>query len=154
MTLESVKPSRAGTLNGFLVFGSPLTFGWAAENVSYDSGIIFPFDSVSSPALFTRKKGARQMATYIVSYDLMKQGQNYTCIVQKLNADPIHWHAQGSVWIIETNQTAVQVRDHLQSCLDSNDKLIVARLHGEAAWMGYGDNITNWLKERLSKEFA
>jgi hypothetical protein len=92
------------------------------------------------------------MATYMVTYDLMKQGQNYTCITNKLDAYPTHWHAQGSVWIIETSQTAAQIRDSLQSCLDTNDKLIVAKLEGEAAWYGYTDAICTWLKDRLEKK--
>jgi len=91
------------------------------------------------------------MSAYLVTYDLMAQGQNYTCITQKLKSYPTHWHAQGSVWIIETDQTAAQVRDGLLLCLDSNDKLIVARLAGEAAWFGYPAQVTKWLKDRLEK---
>lgn len=92
------------------------------------------------------------MAAFIVTYDLMKQGQNYTCITNKLKAYPTHWHAQGSVWIIETSQSASQVRDSLMACLDQNDKLLVARLEGEAAWFGYSDQIGRWLKDRLEKK--
>lgn len=56
---------------------------------------------------------------------------------------------QQSVWIIVTDQTAVQIRDYLGPCLDSNDKLFVAKLSGEAAWKGYKDSITQWLKKFL-----
>lgn len=90
------------------------------------------------------------MAAYIVTYDLMKQGQNYDCLCKKLEEYPTHWHAQGSVWLIQTSLSAVQVRDDLASCLDSNDKLIVARLQGEAAWQGYGEQINSWLKGLLT----
>jgi hypothetical protein len=44
----------------------------------------------------------------------------------------------------------VQVRDSLKACLDSNDKLLVAKLSGEAAWSGHSDDITKWLKGRLA----
>ncbi|MBB4096969.1 hypothetical protein [Sphingomonas kyeonggiensis] len=91
------------------------------------------------------------MAAFIVTYDLMKQGQNYTCITNKLKSYGTHWHLQGSVWIIETTQSAVQIRDSLKPCLDQNDKLLVARLEGEAAWLGYGDEEGKWLKDRLQK---
>lgn len=90
------------------------------------------------------------MATYIVTYDLHKQGQNYDCIIKKLEAYGTYWHMQQSVWIISTSQTAAQVRDNLQVCLDQNDKLFVGRLSGEAAWVGYEDRITQWLKSTLS----
>jgi hypothetical protein len=94
------------------------------------------------------------MGAFVVTYDLMKQGQNYNCLIAKLNAYPIHWHAQGSVWIIETAKSAAQIRDELMSCLDANDKLIVARLEGEAAWIGYNSGISEWLKGRLEPRKA
>lgn len=89
------------------------------------------------------------MAAYIVCYDLHKEGQNYKCLEEKLQAYGAHWNAQRSVWLIVTNQTAVQVRDNLASCLDSNDKLIVAGLSGEAAWRGYNQDVTDWLQKQL-----
>lgn len=89
------------------------------------------------------------MSAYIVSYDLHQQGQNYTCLIEKLKGYGTHWHMQQSVWIVVTNQTAVQIRDNLSPCLDSNDKLFVGKLSGEAAWKGYSSSITQWLKKHL-----
>ena len=89
------------------------------------------------------------MAAYIVTYDLNKPGQNYKCVAEKLEAYPAHWKVQQSVWLLRTNQSAKQVRDIVGECLDPNDKLIVAKLSGEAAWKGYGDKISEWLKETL-----
>lgn len=90
------------------------------------------------------------MATYMVTYDLHLHGQNYECITSKLKEYGTHWHAQGSVWIIKTSTSAAQVRDELLDCLDSNDKLIVAKLAGEAAWFGYPANTTSWLQDALT----
>ena len=90
------------------------------------------------------------MATYIVTYDLHAKGQNYDCIHQKLKSYGTNWHVQGSVWLIQTSQSAVQVRDYLSTCLDSNDKLLVAKLSGEAAWKGYSQKVTDWIKARLN----
>jgi len=89
------------------------------------------------------------MSCYVVAYDLMKSGQNYECLIKKLKAYGTYWHAQGSVWFVVSDQTAVQIRDSLSSCLDSNDKLIVAKLEGEAAWIGYGKEVSDWLLEQL-----
>lgn len=89
------------------------------------------------------------MSTYIITYDLHKQGQNYGCLHKKLEAYPTHWHVQQSVWIVETSADAAQIRDNLAACLDSNDKLLVAKLSGEAAWIGYSSKVTAWLKGRL-----
>jgi hypothetical protein len=89
------------------------------------------------------------MPSYVVAYDLHKVGQNYECLIKKLKTYDTHWHVQQSVWIVISNQTSAQIRDFLTPCLDSNDKLIVARLSGEAAWYGYADSITQWLKKYL-----
>ena len=91
------------------------------------------------------------MSAYIVSYDLYKTGQNYECLKMKLEAYPVHWKMQLSVWVIETSQSATQVRDGLKGCLDANDKLFVGKLSGEAAWSGYTDNGSSWLKLLLEK---
>jgi len=91
------------------------------------------------------------MAAYIVTYDLHQTGQNYDCIKKKLESFPKCWHMQGSVWVVETNQTALHVRDSLNSCLDDNDNLLVARLSGEAAWQGFKDAGSKWLKKLLEQ---
>ena len=90
------------------------------------------------------------MAAYIVTYDLHKQGQNYSCITKKLEEYGYYCHLQGSVWVIVTSQNCVQIRDNLMQCLDANDKLFVGQLAGEAAWTGYTNNISDWLKGALS----
>lgn len=89
------------------------------------------------------------MASYIVTYDLHEQGQRYDCVVKKLRAYGTYFHMQGSVWIIVSSKAAKEIRDDLKSCLDSNDKLFVARLTGEAAWAGYDSEDGKWLRENL-----
>lgn len=93
------------------------------------------------------------MATYIVNYDLNKHGQNYNCIVKKLESYSTYWHMQGSGWILITNDSAKQIRNNLKPCLDSNDELFVAKLSGEAAWAGYNSDITEWLKLALTNQY-
>lgn len=89
------------------------------------------------------------MNSYIVVYDLHEEGQNYACLYKKLKLYPTHWHMQRSVWIIATTQSAAQIRDNLRPCLDSNDKLFVGALRGEAAWIGFTQKATQWLKGLL-----
>lgn len=88
------------------------------------------------------------MSAFIVTYDLHQQGQNYTCIINKLKAYPTHWHMQGSVWIVVTTQSAVEIRDNLKTCLDSNDELFVGKLSA-AAWSGYSGDVSQWLKKHI-----
>lgn len=90
------------------------------------------------------------MAAYVVTYDLMRQGQNYEGITKRLQSYPTHWHVQQSVWIVVTTQNASTIRDYLAATLDANDKLIVARLSNEAAWTGYDASVSQWLKQVLA----
>lgn len=89
------------------------------------------------------------MAAFVVTYDLVKQGQNYDCLYKKLNSYPTRWHAQGSVWVVVTEETATQIVNSLKGCLDANDKLFVAKLSGEATWIGYEQDVSDWLKKQL-----
>jgi len=91
------------------------------------------------------------MSAYIVTYDLHTPGQKYACLKEKIEAYGYYCHLQGSVWIIVASNDAKSIRDNLQSCLDNNDSLFVARLSGEAAWTGFSDETTKWLKEGLNK---
>lgn len=59
------------------------------------------------------------MATYIVTYDLSKRGQNYDCLYEKLDAYGTKWRMQKSVWIIVTDQEAMEIADALLPCLES-----------------------------------
>lgn len=90
------------------------------------------------------------MSAYIVAYDLRKKGRNYDCVHEKLNRYPWHWHMQESVWVIQTTQSAVQICDSLESCLDSNDTLFVGKLSREVAGEGLPEEGEEWLKNVLS----
>lgn len=85
------------------------------------------------------------MAAFIVTYDLNQQGQNYQCIIGKLEAMGA-FRMQQSVWIVSSMSTEVAIRDTLTPCLDRNDKLFVGCLSG-AAWRGYTDEVSTWLKK-------
>lgn len=89
------------------------------------------------------------MTTYVVCYDLHKEGQNYECVIKKLKAYGTYCRIQRSVWIVCTSQSAKQVRDDIGACLDDNDKLFVGALSGEGAWKGYPQTTTDWLQKNL-----
>lgn len=89
------------------------------------------------------------MSSYIISYDLHKEGQNYECLKKKLKAYGTYWHTQRSVWIITTSQTLNEIFNNLKSCIDSNDKLFVGELSGQPKWKGYSDKVTAWLNKNL-----
>ena len=37
----------------------------------------------------------------------------------------------------------------MTTCLDANDKLFVGGLSSEAAWIGHGKQVSDWLKHSL-----
>lgn len=90
------------------------------------------------------------MSTYMIGYDLNKPGQNYDDLYEAIkNQGSTWWHHLDSTWIIVSTKTAVDIRDNLSKYLDSNDKLLVAKLSGEAAWKGFSDKGSDWLKKNL-----
>jgi len=88
------------------------------------------------------------MAVYLVSYDLKKPGKDYQPLWTRLS----EWKAiriLESVWIINWNTTAVQLRDDLRAKIDQNDCLAVLRLSNEGAWVNLQGNNGQTLKEWL-----
>ena len=91
------------------------------------------------------------MKTYMIGYDLNKTGQDYTALISKIkNTFGTWWHHLDSTWIVKSDLTAAQIVNLLSPLIDRNDELLVARLNGEAAWVGFDDKGSNWLKENLS----
>ena len=82
------------------------------------------------------------MAVYLVTYDLRKPGRDYA---------PVHTFLKQlayckdleSVWLIDTNWTAAQIRDALNQRIDANDKTFVVRLMRD--WAAYGFGCGDWL---------
>ena len=89
------------------------------------------------------------MATYIISYDLNKPGQNYNDLYDAIKSFGTWWHHLDSTWLIVTTQTATQIRDKLTRHLDNNDCLLVVKSGGVGAWTGFSDKGSQWLKDNL-----
>ena len=89
------------------------------------------------------------VATYIISYDLNKAGQNYKTLYDAIKSYGTWWHHLDSTWCIVTSHTAAEVRDHLSGCIDSNDCLLVVKSSGEAAWTGFNDRGSKWLEDHI-----
>jgi uncharacterized membrane protein len=89
------------------------------------------------------------MRTYMVGYDLNKPAQNYPDLINALKQYPNWWHHLDSTWILKTNDSAATIRANLKQYIDGNDELLVAALNGEAAWSGFNDEGSNWLKTNI-----
>lgn len=91
------------------------------------------------------------MATFLVNYDLLKTGQNYDGLIEKLKSYP-HWcRFMASSWfVVSTSEDCVSIHADLAAEIDSNDKLIVMDVTGDTAvWDGLSDQVTTWIQTNL-----
>lgn len=82
------------------------------------------------------------MPVYEVSYDLRQPHRNYEDL-HTAHRRYDHCHPLESVWLLDTAQDRVQIRDHLQRYMDGDDGILVTRLHGEWAADGLSGNSAN-----------
>lgn len=88
------------------------------------------------------------MICYIISYDLLVPGRSYEPLYGAIKGYKKWAKINESVWAVVTDKTAVQIRDHLTSFLDGNDRLFVVKSGTEAAWLNSICK-NEWLKENL-----
>ncbi|WP_353418153.1 hypothetical protein PYH72_07970 [Staphylococcus delphini] len=65
------------------------------------------------------------MNKYVVSYDLNKEGQNYSELIKLLKSFPDYIHIQKSYWFIKSNQQLKTISEQIDSILDSNDEYLI-----------------------------
>lgn len=70
----------------------------------------------------------------IITYDLRAPGRDYKNLIDIIKSYSIWAKLTESSWFISTTETCVVVRDKLLKVMDSNDRIFVAELTGEAAW--------------------
>ncbi len=93
------------------------------------------------------------MAAFMISYDLNTPGQDYKELLDAIRAYGVTWHCLDSTWIVIHPGPATAIRDNLVKHIDANDRLIVARLTGEAAWSpsGFSKECEDWLQNKINK---
>ena len=88
---------------------------------------------------------------FIISYDLCKPTQRYEELIEAIKHYPRWACLGGSAYLIETEQSHVEVRDNLGHYIDGNDKLFVGRVSAPAAWNGMANEVSEWIKNRLNE---
>jgi len=84
------------------------------------------------------------MAIMAINYDLKAPGRDYQPLYDAIKT--YTWcHILESCWLVDTQKTAAEVRDHLKAKVDGNDEIFVARLQGNWA-TSFSDQATDWLK--------
>lgn len=70
----------------------------------------------------------------IVTYDLRAPGRDYKDLIARLNQYDSACRVCESTWLLKCTWSCKQIRDDLLGYMDSNDRIFVAALNGEAAW--------------------
>lgn len=87
--------------------------------------------------------------TYIVTYELLRPGQNYEELISRIKSYETWAKLGGSEYIIVTTKSATQIRDYLINAIDSNDRIFVGILSAPAAWSGMSDEVSRWIINNL-----
>jgi hypothetical protein len=90
------------------------------------------------------------MAVYIIGYDLNRPGQDYSDLFDAIKSHANGWwHHLDSTWLIKSSSTAKAIRDDLWAHMDNNDELLVAVISAPAAWEGFDESGSKWLRDNL-----
>lgn len=93
---------------------------------------------------------ANPLNTLLIGYDLNRPEQNYATLIDRLNAYPTHWHCLDSTWIVKSNESALEAATALGKLIDANDEILVVNISGDsAAWNGFNQKCSDWLKTTL-----
>ena len=84
---------------------------------------------------------------YIVAYDLVSE-RDYDSLYEAIQSYSKWARITDSTWVIVTKRSAVEIRDHLLTVMDGDDRLFVVKSGVEGAW----SNVVcrnKWLKDNL-----
>jgi hypothetical protein len=85
------------------------------------------------------------VSTYSINYDLSNPGRDYSRLITAIHGLGPWCHPVESSWLVNTNLSAIQIRDHLRANMDANDKLIVFAVAEERAWINMRPEVYQWL---------
>ena len=87
------------------------------------------------------------MKCYIISYDLRNE-RDYESLYDAIQSYGTWAKITESTWAIVTDKSAKNVRDHLLTTMDGDDRLFVVKSGVEAAWQNSICK-NEWLKGNL-----
>ena len=70
----------------------------------------------------------------IITYDLCKNGKNYEGLSEYLSSYSICANITESTWFVSTNKSCTTICEEISKIIDSDDRIFVAELNGNAAW--------------------
>ena len=83
---------------------------------------------------------------YIISFDLKNPGINQQKLVDSIKTAKIWARLTATSYLILTEKTAVEIRDILVVNIKIADKVYIGKLDKSAAWLGLGEDVSNWIR--------
>ncbi len=72
---------------------------------------------------------------YIVTYDLLKPGQDYSGLIKAISQYH-HVHPLESVWFIKSMDTSEKISEDLLKWIDTNDRIFIGEIRNNySGWM-------------------
>ena len=85
------------------------------------------------------------MAVFLVSYDLNKQGQNYTNLINAIRAYDAYIKCLHSQWLVSANDNIDSVYVYLSNKIDNNDLLLITPIV-QPFYATLQSDVISWLK--------
>lgn len=86
------------------------------------------------------------MSVFLISYDLNKQGQDYTDLINAIKSYNGYISCLKSQWLIATNKSCDDVYNHLKTKIDKNDSLFIVQIvNPYQGWIK--KEIIDWLEQ-------
>ena len=87
------------------------------------------------------------MALFCISYDLVK-GKDYPALWAELDRMGGH-KALESFYLVDLNSTVIEVRDHLKSFVDDDDKLMVIEFSKKPHFIKAKAGTNDWIAKHF-----
>jgi hypothetical protein len=91
------------------------------------------------------------MKKYLISYDLglPETRDDYRKLISYIKSLELWANPLKSVWLVQTNKTAKDLRDELKNATDSNDSILVIEVNDHWATSRITKEVTDWMQEYI-----
>jgi hypothetical protein len=89
------------------------------------------------------------MNTILIHYELHGANRDYDALYQRIMSCGSWCHVHESLWLVKTEKTAAQVRNHVRSVLRQGDQVITIDVTGRSWATNYTNEQTDWMHENI-----
>ena len=85
---------------------------------------------------------------YLVTYDLIKPGQDYFKVHEAIKSCGAWWHFLESTWLVDGHLSATEISTRVRAHIDPNDRLLVVGITADyAGWLP--QEAWEWINTRV-----